>query len=78
MTKDGEEPQTNVLVSQHVFSLRMNTEDELEMLEAVWYAGVVTEGSRNAADREQVINNGGPREIQEEVGYLGGVTQDQL
>ncbi len=71
LTSDGETPQDNVLVSQHFFALKLNKDDVLKVLRALQNAGVVTEHDPNAADRDQVVNNGGPSEISQEVDKLG-------
>lgn len=43
----------------------------LKVLKAMQYAGVVTEHDPSAPDRDQVINNGGPSDIQAKVNDLG-------
>ncbi len=56
----------DVLVSQHFFALRLNKDDLLKALHALQNASVVTDpGNR------QIVNNGGPADIQAIVRTLG-------
>lgn len=69
----------DVAVSQHFFALRLNHEDVIKVLLALSNASVVTD-----PDNPQIVNNGGPGDIQTLVGSLGrispsrGTTHDQL
>lgn len=56
----------NVLVSQHFFALRLNKEDLIVVLKALGNASVVTD-----PDLPQIVNNGGPADVQELVKGLG-------
>jgi hypothetical protein len=56
----------DVLVSQHFFSLKLNKEDVVSVVKALENASVVTD----PAD-PQIVNNGGPAEIQSLVAELG-------
>ena len=60
-TKDND-----ILVSQHFFSLRLNKDDVVTVLKAIQNASVVTDPT----DR-QVVNNGGPPDIQTLAASLG-------
>jgi len=71
ITRDGENPHNNVWVSQHFFASKLNKDDVLKTLDALQNAGIVTEHDDNADHREQVINNGGPSDIQQKVNELG-------
>jgi len=56
----------NVEVSQHFFALKLNKDDLLKVLEALQNASVVTDPSN-----PQVVNNGGPDDVQHLVEQLG-------
>lgn len=56
----------DVEVSQHFFALRLTKEDVLSVLQALQNASVVTD-----SDNGQVVNNGGPSDIQSIVKTLG-------
>jgi hypothetical protein len=56
----------NVKVSQHFFSLRLTKDDLMTVLEAIKNASVVTDPTNS-----QVVNNGGPADIQTLVASLG-------
>ncbi len=56
----------NVLVSQHFFALKLNQADVVIVLKAVANASVVTDPGNL-----QIVNNGGPAEIQALVDSLG-------
>lgn len=64
-------PQNNVWVSQHFFALKLNKADVLLVLDALQNAGVVTDHDDNSEHREQIVNNGGPSDIQDKVNELG-------
>jgi hypothetical protein len=57
----------DVLVSQHFFSLKLNKDDVVAVLKALDNASVVTEPANS-----QIVNNGGPPDIQALAGSLGG------
>jgi hypothetical protein len=78
ITKDGETPHNNVWVSQHFFALKLNKDDVLKVLKAMQYAGVVTEHDRNAPDHDQVVNSGGPPDIQQKVDELGMLKEEDF
>jgi hypothetical protein len=56
----------NVQVSQHFFALRVNRDDLVKVLTALHNASVVTD-----AKNPQLINNGGPADVQKLVANLG-------
>lgn len=56
----------NVLVSQHFFALKINKGDLVKILKALQNASVVTDPSN-----PQIVNNGGPADIQQLVKGLG-------
>jgi hypothetical protein len=56
----------DVLVSQHFFALQLDKDDVLKVLAAIANASVVTD----PADK-QIVNNGGPADIQALVANLG-------
>ncbi|WP_213807385.1 deoxyribonuclease II family protein [Granulicella sp. dw_53] len=56
----------DVQVSQHFFSIRLTRSDVLKVLHALQNASVVTD-----PNNPQIVHNGGPAEIQEEVKNLG-------
>jgi hypothetical protein len=56
----------NVKVSQHFFSLRLTKDDLITVLEAIKNASVVTDPTNS-----QIVNNGGPADIQSLVASLG-------
>ncbi len=59
----------DVLVSQHFFALRLNRGDVAAVAKALGNASVVTKPGNS-----DVVNNGGPPEIQAEIAALGGVS----
>ncbi len=56
----------DVLVSQHFFALRLSKDDVLKVLHALQNASVVTDSAN-----KQVVNNGGPADVQANVAQLG-------
>jgi hypothetical protein len=56
----------NVQVSQHFFALRLNKDDLVKVLTALSNASVVTDPKN-----QQVVNNGGPPDVQKLVAGLG-------
>ena len=62
----------NVLVSQHFFALKLNQADVVIVLKALANASVVTDRTKF-----QIVNNGGPADIQELVRGLGEVSQSK-
>jgi hypothetical protein len=56
----------NVEVSQHFFALKLSRNDLVNLLKALQNASVVTDPSK-----PQIVNNGGPDDIQQLVGRLG-------
>jgi hypothetical protein len=56
----------NVQVSQHFFSLRLNSDDLVKVLKALQNASVVTDPNNH-----QIVNNGGPAEVQQLAAGLG-------
>jgi hypothetical protein len=60
----------NVLVSQHFFSLKLNKDDVVAILKGLANASVVTDPTS-----PQIVNNGGPADIQALVKGLGGVSK---
>ena len=53
----------DVKVSQHFFALKLNTHDVIEVLIALRNASVVTDPTNR-----QIVNNGGPKQIQVRIG----------
>jgi len=62
----------NVLVSQHFFALKLNKTDVVNVLQALGNASVVTDPANL-----QIVNNGGPAEIQALVRGLGAVSSSK-
>lgn len=62
----------NILVSQHFFSLKLNKDDVIAVLMALVNASVVTDPSRL-----QIVNNGGPADVQTLVKSLGKVSTNK-
>jgi hypothetical protein len=60
----------DVLVSQHFFALRLNKDDVVLVLRALGNASVVTDPTKR-----QIVNNGGPADIQALVKGLGKVSK---
>lgn len=56
----------DILVSQHFFALKVNKDDVVAILKALENASVVTDPTN-----PQVVNNGGPSDVQALVGVLG-------
>lgn len=56
----------NVKVSQHFFAIRLSESDVVAVLRALQNASVVTD-----PENPQIVHNGGPQEIQEQVNELG-------
>lgn len=56
----------NVKVSQHFFSLKLTKDDLVKVLKGLKNASVVTDPSNS-----QIVNNGGPQDIQKLVNSLG-------
>jgi hypothetical protein len=63
----------NVLVSQHFFALALNRDDVVAVLKALTNASVVTDPAKL-----QIVNNGGPPDIQALVNGLGKVSKSKL
>ncbi len=63
---------SNVLVSQHFFALQLTKDDVVTVLQALANASVVTD----PADL-QIVNNGGPADIQALVNVLGKVSKSK-
>jgi len=63
----------DVLVSQHFFALKLNKNDVVSVLDALENASVVTDPSN-----PQVVNNGGPEEIQTLVKNLGRNSKSKI
>jgi hypothetical protein len=59
----------DVLVSQHFFALKLNKSDVVTVLMALANASVVTDPTKL-----QIVNNGGPADIQALVRGLGGIS----
>jgi len=62
----------DVLVSQHFFALKLNQADVVMVLKALANASVVTDPTKL-----QIVNNGGPADIQELVRGLGEVSKSK-
>jgi len=62
----------NVLVSQHFFALRLNKTDVVSVLKALANASVVTDPTKL-----QIVNNGGPADIQALVSGLGKISSSE-
>jgi hypothetical protein len=62
----------NVLVSQHFFALKLNKNDVVAVLQALTNASVVTDPAN-----PQIVNNGGPTDIQALVTGLGKVSRSK-
>jgi Deoxyribonuclease II len=62
----------DVLVSQHFFSLKLNKDDVVTVLKALENASVVTDPAK-----PQIVNNGGPADIQSLVKGLGKVSKSK-
>jgi hypothetical protein len=62
----------DVLVSQHFFSLRLSRDDVVAVLKGLENASVVTD-----AAKPQVVNNGGPTDIQALVNGLGKISMSK-
>lgn len=62
----------NVLVSQHFFALKLNKADVVMVLEALANSSVVTDPAN-----PQIVNNGGPADIQELVRGLGEISKSK-
>jgi hypothetical protein len=62
----------DVLVSQHFFSLKLNKDDVVAVLQGLGNASVVTD-----PNDPQVVNNGGPTDIQVLVRALGGTSKSK-
>jgi Deoxyribonuclease II len=62
----------NVLVSQHFFSLKLTKDDLVKVLKALANASVVTD-----IKNSQLVNNGGPSDVQELVGRLGAQSDSE-
>jgi hypothetical protein len=60
----------DVLVSQHFFALRLNKDDVVTVLTALGNASVVTDPTKL-----QIVNNGGPSDIQALVNGLGKISR---
>ena len=60
----------NILVSQSFFSVKLTADDVLKVLRALGNASVAT-----APGNAQLVNNGGPQEIQDAVNALGAKSQ---
>jgi hypothetical protein len=62
--------ENNVLVSQHFFALKLNKSDIVTVLKALANASVVTDPKRL-----QIVNNGGPADVQALVRGLGKISK---
>ena len=62
----------DILVSQHFFALKLNKQDVIEILNGLVNASVVTDPSQL-----QIVNNGGPADIQALVKSLGKVSKNK-
>lgn len=62
----------DVLVSQHFFALALNKDDVVAVLQALANASVVTDPAKL-----QIVNNGGPADIQALVNGLGKVSKSK-
>jgi hypothetical protein len=60
----------DILVSQHFFSLKLNKDDVIAVLNALQNASVATDPSQL-----QIVNNGGPEDVQALVKSLGKVSK---
>jgi hypothetical protein len=56
----------NVMVSQHFFALKLNKNDLVNVLQAIGNASVVTDPTN-----PQIVNNGGPADVQQLANSLG-------
>jgi hypothetical protein len=63
----------DVLVSQHFFALRLNKDDVIAVLKALANASVVTDPKN-----PQIVNSGGPSDIQALIGGLGSVSKSKI
>lgn len=63
----------NVQVSQHFFALKLNKDDLIKVLAALHNASVVTDPKN-----PQIVNNGGPADVQELVANLGVKSNSQV
>src|ERR1019366_8349162 len=62
----------DVLVSQHFFALKLNKADVVSVLAALAKASVTTDPTQL-----QIVNNGGPADIQELVRGLGAISRSK-
>lgn len=62
----------DVLVSQHFFALKLTKDDVVAVLQALANASVVTDPSKL-----QIVNDGGPADIQALVGGLGKISRSK-
>ena len=62
----------DVLVSQHFFALKLNKDDVVAVLNALGNASVVTDPARR-----ELLNNGGPADIQALAGSLGKLSHSK-
>jgi hypothetical protein len=62
----------DILVSQHFFSLKLNKDDVVAVLNALQNASVAT-----APTQVQIVNNGGPEDVQALVSTLGKVSRNK-
>ena len=63
----------DVLVSQHFFALKLTHDDVVQVLQALANASVVTDPSDT-----QIVNNGGPPDVQALVGTLGNLSASMV
>jgi hypothetical protein len=63
----------DILVSQHFFALKLNRDDVISVLKALENASVVTNPSS-----PQIVNNGGPADVQALVVRLGKVSSSKI
>lgn len=63
----------DILVSQHFFSIKVNKDDVVAILKAINNSSGVTDPTN-----PQVVNNGGPSDIQALVGGLGKVSTSKM
>lgn len=65
-------PQNNTLVSQHFFARRLTKSDVSKVLDALYNASIVTDTKKSPS---QVLNIGGPSDIQDQVRKLGHISK---
>jgi hypothetical protein len=63
----------NIKFSQHFFALRLNHDDLMKVLKGLQNASVVTDHNN-----PQIVNNGGPQDVQELVNSLGTKSESSV